>query len=181
MKRILTALLLTAVCAVPAFADMHGNEGKEHRKCECREQMGKERMHKRGDILGMLIMQADKVGLTDDQVAKLKVIHRGMEKKKIRFVADLKLAKIDLKEVMEVKDFDLDKASAAAQKISDIKRDQRLEMLKSIKDVRSILTDEQFKKINHMRHHMRLGNKPEGKKPEGKKPEGKKEKEHHQE
>ena len=176
MKKILAAMLLTAVFAVPAFADMHGKESKEHKKCECHEQMGKRQMHKRGDLLGMLIMHADKVGLTDDQVAKLKTIHRGMGKKKIRFDADRKLAKIDLKEIMEVKDFDLEKANAAAQKISDIKREQRLEMLKMIKDVRSILTDDQFKKIKGMRHQM-----CEGKKPDGKKPEGKKRKEHHQE
>jgi Spy/CpxP family protein refolding chaperone len=133
-------------------------------------------MHKRGDMLGMLIKHADKVGLSGEQVAKLKGIHRVMEKKKIRSEADMKLTRIDLKEIMEVKDFDLEKANAAVQKISDIKRDQHLEMLKSMKDVRSILTDEQFKKIKDMKHRMW-----EGKKPGGKKPEMKKQKEHHQE
>jgi len=165
MKRILPALLLIVVFTVPAFADMHGKETKEHKKCECHEQMGKHHMHKRGDMLGMLIKHADKVGITDDQMAKLKAMHRGMEKKQVWFEADMKLARIELKEVMEVKDFDLEKANAAAQKISDFKRDQRLDMLKSIKDVRSILTDEQFKKIKEMRHRMWQGKKPEGKKP----------------
>ena len=171
MKKILTALLLTAVFAIPAFADMHGKEMKEHQKCECHERMGKRHMHKRGDMLGILIKHSDKVGLTADQVVNLKVIHRGMGKKKIRLEADMKLARIELKEVMEVKDFDLEKANVAAQKISDIKRDQRLEMLKSIKDVRSILTDEQFKKIKEIKYQMW----------EGTKPEMKEHKEHHQE
>jgi len=150
---------------------------KEHKECACHEQkMGMPGMHKRADMLDMLIKHADKVGLTDDQVVKLKTIHRGMERKKIRFEADMKLARIDLKEIMEVKDFDLEKANAAVQKISDIKKDQRLEMLKSLKDVRSILTDDQFKKIKEFRHRMW-----EGKKQGGKKPEVKKHKESHQE
>ena len=176
MKKILAALLLTAVFAVPAFADMHGKEMKEHQKCECHEQMGKHHMHKRGDMLGMLIMHADKVGLTEDQVVKLKAIHRSMKVKEIRLEADKKIAKIELMEIMEVKDFDLEKANATIQKISDLKRDQNLEMLKSMKEVRSLLTDEQFKKIKEMRHQMW-----DARKPEGKKPEMKKHKEHHQE
>ena len=182
MKKILTALLLTAVFAVPAFADMHGKEMKEHKECACHEQkIGMHGMHRRGDMLGMLIKHADKVGLTDDQVVKLKAIHRGMEKKKIRFEADMKLSLIDLKEIMEVKDFDLEKANAAVQKISDLKRDQHLEMLKSLKDVRSILTDEQFKKIKEMRHRMWEVKKPEGKKPDMKKHKEQHQKEQHQE
>ena len=53
---------------------------------------------------------------------------------------------------MEVKDFDLEKASAQVKKIEDIRTAQHLEMLKSMKDVRSILTDEQFKKMKEMMH-----------------------------
>lgn len=169
MKRILSALLLTVVFAVPAFAKMPDKEMKDHQKCECHEWMAKGHMHKRGDMLGMLIKHADKLGLSGDQVAKLKDIHRGMEKKKIRFEADMKLARLDLKEIMEVKDFDLEKANAAVQKMSDMKRDQHLEMLKSIKEVRGILTDEQFKKIKEMKHHMCEGKKPEMKKQKAKK------------
>lgn len=155
MKKILSTLLLTVIFAVPAFADMHGKETKGHKECACHEQMqGKPGMHRRGDMVGMLIKHADKIGLTDDQVVKLKAIHSGIIKKKIRFGADSKLARIELMEIMEVKDFDLEKANAAALKITDLKKDQRLEMLKSIKDVRAILTDDQFKKIKEFRHRM---------------------------
>lgn len=169
MKKILSALLMTAVFAVPAYADMHGKEMKEHKKCECQEQMGKCQMHRRGDMLGMLIKHADKVGLTADQVVKLKDIQRGKERKEIRSEADLKLARLDLKELMEVKNFDLEKANTQVQKISDIKKAQHLEMLKSVKEARGILTDAQFKKISEMKHQMWGMEKPEGKKREMKK------------
>ena len=167
MKRILTALMLTVVFAVPAFADMNGKEMKE---CACHEQkMGMpdmhRGMHKKGDMLGMLIKHADKVGLTDDQVVKLKAIHRTMEKKEIRAEAEKKITKIDLMEIMEVKDFNLEKADAAAKKISGIETSKHLEMLKTLKEVRSILTDEQFKKIKEMKSKMMEGAKCKTHKP----------------
>ena len=53
-------------------------------------------------------------------------------------------------EIMEVKDFDLEKASAAVKKIADIKTAHHLEMLKAMKEMRAVLTDEQFKKMKKM-------------------------------
>jgi hypothetical protein len=66
---------------------------------------------------------------------KMKPLHREMQKKQIRSKADLKLAEIELMEIMEVKDFDLDKATSAVKKIEDIKTAQHLEMLKAMKDM----------------------------------------------
>ena len=73
-----------------------------------------------------------------------------MQKKQIRFKSDLKIAEIELMEIMEVKDFDLDKATAAVKKIEDMKTARHLEMLKAMKDMRTILTDEQFKNMHKM-------------------------------
>jgi len=64
---------------------------------------------------------------------------------------------------MEVKDFDLEKASAAGKKIADINAAHHLEMLKSMKEVRTILTDEQFEKMRKMMP-MKMGAKKPAKK-----------------
>jgi len=103
-----------------------------------------------GGMMGMCLKNADKLGLTDDQVNKITPIHREMQKKMIRAKADLEIARIELKEIMAVKDFDLEKAGAQVRKIEDIRTNKHLEMLKSMKEVRSILTDEQFKKMKKM-------------------------------
>jgi Spy/CpxP family protein refolding chaperone len=87
----------------------------------------------------------------------MKPIHREMQKKQARFTADLKIAEIELMEIMEVKDFDLDKASVAVKKIADIKTAHHLEMLKAMKEMRGIMTDEQFKNMKKM--HMEMGEK----------------------
>jgi Spy/CpxP family protein refolding chaperone len=113
-------------------------------------------MDKMGDMMGMCIANADKIGLTDDQITKMKPIHREMQKKQARFKADLKIAEIELMEIMEVKDFDLEKANAAVKKIAEIRTAHQLEMLKAMKEMRTILTDEQFAKMKKMMMTMKM-------------------------
>jgi Spy/CpxP family protein refolding chaperone len=103
-----------------------------------------------GDMLDMCIEHADKMGLSDDQMMKAKPLHREMQKKQARFKADLKIAEIELMEIMEVKDFDLEKAGSAVKKISEIKAAHHVDMLKAMKEMRTILTDEQFKNMKKM-------------------------------
>jgi len=80
----------------------------------------------------------------------MKPVHGDMQKKQARFQADKKIAEIELMEIMEVKDFDLEKATAAVKKIAGIKTAHHLEMLNAMKEMRTILTDEQFKKMKKM-------------------------------
>ena len=149
MKKVVLSLLLTVVFAVPAFSQMMDMPMKDHRGGDGQMmQMGN--MDKMGDMMGMCIENADKMGLTDDQIMKIKPVHREMQKKQARFKADLKIAEIELMEIMEVKDFDLEKANSAVKRIAEIKTADHLEMLKAMKEMRTILTDEQFKKMNKM-------------------------------
>ncbi|GFE56989.1 Spy/CpxP family protein refolding chaperone [Geobacter sp. AOG1] len=149
MKRIVVALFLTVVFAVPAFSqmDMPMQEHMEGHGHMMEMGSGMDRM---GTMMGMCLENAEKIGLSDEQVKKLTPIHREMEKKHARFKADLKIAEIELMEIMEVKDFDLEKANAAVKKISDIKTTHHLEMLKSMKEARTILTDAQFQKMKKL-------------------------------
>ena len=113
-----------------------------------------------GGMMGKCLQYADKLGLSDEQINKIKPIHREMEKKQARFMADLKIAQIEMMEIMEVKDFDLAKATAQVEKIADMKTAHHLEMLKSMKEVRSIFTADQFKKMKKMMPMMMDRNKP---------------------
>jgi Spy/CpxP family protein refolding chaperone len=157
MKKIVLSLLLTVVFAVPAFSQMKDMPMKEHGEGHG-QMMEMGNMDKMGDMMGMCIEHADKMGLTDDQIMKMKPIHREMQKKQARFKADLKIAEIELMEIMEVKDFNMEKASSAVKKIAQIKTAHHLEMLKAMKEMRTILTDEQFKKMKKMMC-MKMGEK----------------------
>ena len=161
MKKILLSLLLIVVFAVPAFSEMkdmpmkgHGEGHGQMMEMDHMDMMG-------GDM--MCMEHAKKMGLTDEQMEKMKPLHREMQKKQIRSKADLKIAEIELKEIMEVKDFDLDKATAAVKKIEDMKTARHLEMLKDMKDMRAILTDEQFKNMQKMMS-MKMGEEEHEKK-----------------
>lgn len=148
MKKILFSLLLTVVFAVPAFSQMedmpmkgHGEEPGQMMEMGNMEMMG-------GDM--MCMADGKKMGLTDEQMAKMKPIHSEMQKKQLRSAAELKIAEIELKEIMEVKEFNLDKAAFAIKKIANMKTIQHLEMVKAMKDMRAVLTDEQFKNMHKM-------------------------------
>ena len=134
---------------VPAFSQVKDMSMKGHGEGHG-QMMGMGNMDRMGDMMGMCIQHAEKMGLTDDQIMKMKPLHREMQKKQARFKADLKIAEIELMEIMEVKDFDLEKAGSAVKKISEIKTAHHLEMLNAMKEMRSILTDEQFKKMKKM-------------------------------
>jgi Spy/CpxP family protein refolding chaperone len=148
MKKVLLSLLLIVVFAVPAFSEMkdmpmkgHGEGHGQMMEMDHMDMMG-------GDM--MCLEHAEQMGFTDDQMAKMKPMHREMQKKQIRFKSDLKIAEIELMEIMDVKNFDLDKATAAVKKIEDMKTARHLEMLKAMKDMRTMITDEQFKNMHKM-------------------------------
>ena len=159
--------LLAFSVPVPAFSQMKDMSMMEHREGHG-QMMGMGTMDRMGDMMGMCIEHADALGFTDDQMMKMKPVHREMQKKQARFKADLKIAEIELMEIMEVKDFDLEKASAAVKKIADIKAAHHLEMLKAMKEMRTILTDEQFKKMKKMMSMKMMPMKTGEKKPEKK-------------
>lgn len=150
MKAIVTAVALLALTtAVPAFSQMTDMPMTEHRAGHG-PMMGMGHMDKMGDMMGMCMEHAEMLGLTDDQMMKMKPVHSEMQKKQAQYGADLKIAEIELMEVMEVKDFDLEKANSAVKKIEGLKTAHHLEMLKAMKKVRASLSDEQFKKMKKM-------------------------------
>jgi Spy/CpxP family protein refolding chaperone len=124
------------------------------------QMMGMGNMDMMGGMMGMCTEHADLLGLTDDQVMKMKPVKIDMQKKQARFMADLKIAQIELGEILDVKDFDLEKANSAVKKIEDIRASHQLEMLKAMKEMRTILTDEQFNKSRKMMAMHRDEKKP---------------------
>lgn len=151
MKRIVLALLLTVFFAVPAFAQMMDRPMMQHRDGHgMMGDMGMMGMMGDMDDMGMCLKNAEMLGFTDEQMDKIKPMHFEMQKKQARYKADLKIAMIEIVEIMEVKDFDLDKATVGIKKIEKIKTAHHFEMLKTMKEMRTIMTDGQFEKMKNM-------------------------------
>jgi Spy/CpxP family protein refolding chaperone len=161
-------LSLLVIVAPSAFAEMKHDPMKQCQNCDMHKSEmggmmsigGADHM---GEMMGMCLDNAEKIGLSPDQIKKITPIHREMQKKQVRFKADLKIAEMEQKEIMEVKDFDLEKASAAVKKMTDIKTAHQLDMLKSMKEVRTIFTEDQFKKMKQLMP-MKMGGETPGKK-----------------
>lgn len=156
LKLVAVALLVLSV-PMPAFSQMMDMSMKQQGEGRG-PMMEMGNMDRMGDMMSMCIVQAEKMGLTDDQIMKMKPIHSEMQKKQARFRADLRIAEIELRDIMEVKDFDLEKADAGVKKIEELTTAHHLEMLKAMKEMRTILTDEQFKKMQKVLP-MKMGEK----------------------
>lgn len=144
-----TGAMLMLSAPVPSYSQMMDMPMNEYRG-GYGQMIGMVNMDRMDVMPGICIEQADKIGLSDGQISKIRPIHREMQKIQARFKADLRIAEIELMEIMEVKDFDLEKASAGVKKISDIKTAYHLEMLKNMKEIRTILTGEQYEKLRSL-------------------------------
>lgn len=80
--------------------------GHQHGEMMMMDGMRGMNMDMMGDNIGMCLENAEKIGLTEEQKSKIIPIHREMMKLNARFKADIKIAEIELMEVMEPKDFD---------------------------------------------------------------------------
>jgi Spy/CpxP family protein refolding chaperone len=148
-KMMVAVALLALGTPVTVCAQMRDMPMQEHREMHgVLVEMG--HLEKMGDMMDMCVEHADKSGLSDAQVAQMRPVHREMQKKQARFKAEVKIAEIELMEIVEVRDFDLEKAGMAVKKIAGLKTAHHLEMLKAMKEVRGIWTDEQFSKMMKM-------------------------------
>ncbi len=159
---VIAVVILAFSVPMPAYSEMKDMSMMKQKEGHG-QMMEMGNTEKMGDMMAMCIQHADKMGLTDDQIMKMKPIQSEMQKKQARYKADKKIAEIELKDILEVKDFDLEKASAAVKKYSEIKTAHHLEMLNAMKDMRTIITDEQFKKMKKMMP-MKMGEKKPAKK-----------------
>ena len=88
----------------------------------------------------------DMMGLSDDQAIKMKALQGEMKNNLVRVSADLQSAEKELADTMKVKDFDLEKANSIVTGIAGIKKAYYLETLKTIREMRIIVSEEQFRK-----------------------------------
>lgn len=144
MNIVALSLLLSLCFSTPAYAQDEMKPMNEYKEEQC---VMTKNMNQIGNTLSMCIENAHALNITDAQLQTIKPLHSEMQKKNARFRAEMKIAEIDLRDIMDVKDFDLGKANAGAQHIGQIQTTHHLEMLKTMKEMRAVLTNEQFLKM----------------------------------
>ncbi|MFQ5706013.1 MAG: Spy/CpxP family protein refolding chaperone [bacterium] len=104
-----------------------------------------------GHMQGFFLNQAESLGLNDSQIEQLQKIKTTTQKAVIRKEADLKIANLELNELMtgmKAKRSDLE---TKAKRVEDLRSDIRLTEFKAQLDARAVLTPEQLKKTKSMK------------------------------
>jgi Spy/CpxP family protein refolding chaperone len=137
-----------------------------------------------GHLIRHLLKHESEIGLTADQVAKLKEIQLGLDKARIKAEADIQIAERELKALTDDEKADLGTIEAKVRQSEDLQVALRMTSIKTRREVLSLLTPEQRakEKAEHekvMRQH-REGEKghgsphggmpPHGANPHGKNP-----------
>jgi Spy/CpxP family protein refolding chaperone len=120
--------------------------------------MARERMghHKRWFQCGVSLMlqNADKLGLSDEQIKNLYDIKRKYSKDIIKQDAEMKIAEIDLGALLKESEINLSEIKEALKKVENTKTQIRYLRIMAFVEARKILTDEQknsLKKLMQMR------------------------------
>jgi Spy/CpxP family protein refolding chaperone len=167
MKRILMAILVAGAIAAMASAQCPGMGqqpgGQMMEKKEIMIKMGPEGQP--GMAMGRgqwweNPMAVKELGLTDDQAQKIDDLSLKHRKENIKAQADMKVAQIELQDLIEnqASDSDIRKKSKEVFQLRERMHDAKIEHMLAI---RKLLTPEQQKKLKGlktmMRHHMGMG------------------------
>jgi len=94
---------------------------------------------------GGLLKQADKLGLSDDQVSKLNTLRLAERKDIIRKEAEAKVVRLDLSDLVASENWTVKDAEPLVHKLDSLESDIHLRHLQALNDARNILTAEQLK------------------------------------
>ncbi len=150
---------------------MHGKEGKgmmQGHMGMMKGHMGKGMMGgKMGSEMGMndpilmtlhtagcpayLLKVSDKLELSASQKAQFEALKTNFKKFAVKKNADIKVAKIELNELLSKDNFNSKKIKSQISKIESLQSDLRIEMLKTIEKSRSFLRQDQLDKLKELR------------------------------
>lgn len=139
---------------------------------------GKGMMHSgTGHLIRHLLHHEKNLGLTADQVAKLKEIQLGLDKARIKAEADIQIAERELKALTDNEESDFSTIEAKLKQSEDLQIGLRMTSIKTRRDVMALLTPEQRAKeksehVKSMEQHKGSGGPHGGTMPYGTNPHG---------
>jgi len=144
---------LLAATMLPTLAD-EGHEQGMHGQMHSGQGHGEVEEHS-GHYLKHLLKHAEEIGLTPEQIGKLKALQLDFKRSEARTEADIKIAKLELQALVEDEQADL---SAIKTRVNQLKYAEGTLMLAAIKakyDGMALLTPEQREKDRAHREQMK--------------------------
>lgn len=96
-----------------------------------------------------------KLGLSDEQVEKLKANHRELEKRRIQTEADLEIARMEMEDLLRADELDKEAIDKQVETIGDLHKQQIRGMVDHIVAIHDILDSSQLEKIRGFMDKMR--------------------------
>ena len=115
-----------------------------------------------GPLISMMLHWKDQLALTSDQERSLRELRAHFEKEAIKRTAEVDVAELELKELLEQEKVDLINVEASTKKIALLRADLRLARIKTIEAGKALLTPEQQRKLERLGHDSRMGEPGKG-------------------
>jgi len=92
--------------------------------------------------------RADELGLSVNQVSKLKTLHMECRKDNIRNAAEAKIARLELADLLGSDNWSLKDTESLIRKVQKLEGDIQVRHLQAVSDARKVLTAEQLKQAH---------------------------------
>ena len=143
--------LIVAMVAFPSFADEgHGQMGHGGHDQEDQHDEG-------GHYLKHLLKHAKEIGLTPEQIGKLKALQLDFKRTEVRLEADRKIAKLDLQALVEDEQADLNTIQAKVEQLKKTEGACQFAGIKAKRHAAALLSPDQREKERVVHEQMKSG------------------------
>ena len=106
---------------------------------------------------GFLLKSADKLELTEQQVNDLKTLKADFQKFAVQKNADIKVAKIELNELIDAANPDFGKVKNKISQLGSLNQNLRFQFLTTVQNSRKLLTADQLKRLPGLAQNCCMG------------------------
>lgn len=107
-----------------------------------------------GPLISLMLDMKDQLGLSLQQVQTLRDLRADFEKEAIQREAEIRVAEVELREILVHERVDLGRAETLVRKIAGLRAELRLARLRTLEKGKAILTPEQLAKFREEGHRM---------------------------
>lgn len=101
-------------------------------------------------VITLMLHHRQQLGLGDEQVAKLRELRSVFEKEAIRARADLRIAEVDLDDLLDQDQVDLAQAESLVRRQEGVRSSLRLARIKAVEQAKAVLTAEQRQRLRRL-------------------------------
>jgi Spy/CpxP family protein refolding chaperone len=113
-------------------------------------------------LISLMLSRRDELNLSSDQIKNLERIRSDYEREAIKNEADLRVAELDLADLLRADPVDLKKAETKIRDVERLRADLRFGRVRAIEQGKQVLSQEQRVKLRDMLTGNRYSRRPEG-------------------